>query len=431
MAGVWPDELDLEVTGIAQGGDGVGRWQGRTVFASGALPGEYVRVRLRDRQRSFARGETMAVLTTAPERRRSPCPLEDRCGAADWRWIDYSAQLRFKAAILQDQMLHIGGVEREVSAVHGMGALPLRPACAAGPGWSYRTTVELHAAGDKLGYFVPDSRRVVDLPQCCLHHALIDRALIDLRPLLNSSLGLRNVTLRCAPANGMVLAVVEAGTSLDRLARQWMAACPELQGVVQRHRSGFKLVRGQDYLIQELNGIRWHVGAGSFFQVNAEQTARLIERVADLLKVAPGERILDLFCGVGTFALPLAKAGARVTGVEVYAPAIEDARRSAELNNLQGLEWHAGSVEAILAGIAGPYDAAVLDPPRRGCDPLALRHLMRLRPERIVYVACHPGTLARDCKVLSEGGYTVERIEMIDLFPQTHHVESIVLLRKS
>jgi 23S rRNA (uracil1939-C5)-methyltransferase len=164
--------------------------------------------------------------------------------------------------------------------------------------------------------------------------------------------------------------------------------------------------------------------------VNAEQTALLIERVANLLQVAQGQRILDLFCGVGTFALPLAEAGARVTGVEVYAPAIEDARRSAELNNLQGLEWHAGPVEAVLARLAGPYDGAVLDPPRRGCDPAALQHLLRLRPERIVYVACHPGTLARDCKVLSEGGYTVERVEMIDLFPQTHHVESIVLLHR-
>jgi 23S rRNA (uracil1939-C5)-methyltransferase len=174
--------------------------------------------------------------------------------------------------------------------------------------------------------------------------------------------------------------------------------------------------------------LRWHVGAGSFFQVNDRQVPQLIERVRDQLRIASGQRVLDLFCGVGTFALPLARDGAQVTGVEAYAPAIEDARRSAALNDLKNCEWHAGPVEAVLEKVEGRYDGAVLDPPRRGCEPPAIRALLRLRPGRIVYVSCHPGTLARDCKLLAEGGYQVEQAEMIDLFPQTHHVESIVTL---
>src|SRR5687767_13738150 len=126
MAGAWPDVLELEVTGIAQGGDGVGRWQGRAVFASGALPGEQVRVRIYDRQRAFARGRVVEVLAAAPERITSPCPREQECGAASWRWIDYDAQLRYKAQILHEQLRHLGGVEVEVAAVHGM-APPHRP----------------------------------------------------------------------------------------------------------------------------------------------------------------------------------------------------------------------------------------------------------------------------------------------------------------
>jgi 23S rRNA (uracil1939-C5)-methyltransferase len=433
MAENWPDEIELHITSVAQHGYGVGRWQGRAVFAEGALPGEEVRVRLHDRQRSFARGVVSRVLKAAPERVPSPCPLEDRCGAAGWRWVEYDAQLRFKAAILEEQMRHLGGIDVEVAAVHGMRALPTGtgPRCAAGPGWDYRTTAEMHVANGRLGYFAPHSRQVADTPQCCLHHPLLDKALAALAALLQPESRIRSVTVRCAPSTGKLLAVLEGSGAFDKLAARWMERCPELSGVLQRDRSRTKLLRGDDHLIQELHGLRWHVGAGSFFQVNDRQTALLIERVRDLLRPQPGERMLDLFCGVGTFALPLARAGAHMTGVEVYAPAIEDARRSAALNELGPVEWHAGPVEAILGKLKGRFDGAVLDPPRRGCEPAALQQLLRLRPARIVYVSCHPGTLARDCKMLREGGYDVERAEMIDLFPQTHHVESIVLLRTS
>jgi 23S rRNA (uracil1939-C5)-methyltransferase len=153
MAQTWPDEVDLHLTAMAQGGDGVGRWEGRVVFATGGLPGERVRVRLRDRQRSFARGEVMAVLEVAPERVASPCPLEARCGAGDWRFIAYDAQLRFKAVILQDQLRQLGGVEVAVDVVHGM-AEPGEARAAAGihgPAWGYRTTAELHFARGMLG----------------------------------------------------------------------------------------------------------------------------------------------------------------------------------------------------------------------------------------------------------------------------------------
>lgn len=429
----WPDEIELQITGIAQGGDGVGRWEGRAVFAAGALPGERVRVRLHDRQRAFARGTVAAVLVAAPERIASSCPLEDRCGAADWRWITYDAQLRFKAAILVDQLRHIGGLEIAVAAAHGMAmdAPSGGSTCAAGRGWGYRATVELHGGEGKLGYFAPGSRRVIDIAQCCLHHPLIDEALATLRPLLQAEGMPRTVTLRCAPGDETVLAIVEGDGGCDTLARRWMEACPRLVGIVQRTRAGLRLVRGRDHLIQQIGDTRWRVSAGSFFQVNHRQTAMLIDRVVDLLRVTPGERLLDLFCGVGTFALPLARLGAQVTGVEAYTPAVEDARESARLNGVERVTWHVGPVERILAKLSAHFDGAVLDPPRRGCEPAALEQLARLRPARIVYVACHPGTLARDCKLLSAAGYVIERAEVVDLFPHTHHVESIVLLRHS
>lgn len=208
MAEVWPEELELELHGIAQGGDAVGRRQGRAVFAAGGLPGERVRVRLRDRQAAFARGQVIEVLDAVPERRASPCPLEERCGAADWRWIDYAAQLRYKQTILQEQFLHLGGLEVTVAHVHGMTAADTPgdgPQRDAGPGWGYRTTAELHIADGRAGYFAPNTRHVEDVPQCCLHHPLLNTAVAGLRGLLAAHPELRGVTIRCAPASGDML----------------------------------------------------------------------------------------------------------------------------------------------------------------------------------------------------------------------------------
>lgn len=424
---LWPDDLELDITGIAQGGDGVGRWQDHPVFAAGALPGERVHIRLTNQHTGFANGHVVEVLQPAIERIISPCPYEHLCGAADWRWIDYDAQLRFKATILHDQLLHLGGIDLPITEVHGMRGRT--PEDQRGPGWSYRTTAELHIAGTHLGYFRPNTHEIVDLPNCCLHHPLLNAALDALRPLLRSEYGLRGVTLRCAPVAGEVLAILDGDRPLQSLAHTWMAQFSPLVGVLQRQKKGLSVISGRDYLVQEVDGVRWHVSAGSFFQVNAWQIGQLIQRVCALIDPQPGERILDLFCGVGTFAIPLAQRKARVTGVESYKPAIEDARRSATLNNISNTTWQAGPVEALLAKLRPPWDAAVLDPPRRGCAPESLKHLLRLKPKRIVYVACHPGTLARDCKILCAGGYVVERAEVIDLFPQTHHVESIVVLR--
>src|SRR3954453_24074501 len=188
----WPDELDLHLTGIAQGGDGVGRWEGRPVFAAGGLPGEDVRVRLRDRHASFARGDVVAVTTAAPERIVSPCPFEAACGAAGWGWSAYPAQLSFKAAILQDQLQHLGGISIEVDTVHGMqdASGPVGRIGPADPAWHYRTTAELHVAGNRIGPFRTGSHDIADLPGCCLHHPLIDDALPTLRTLLTPDLGL-------------------------------------------------------------------------------------------------------------------------------------------------------------------------------------------------------------------------------------------------
>jgi 23S rRNA (uracil1939-C5)-methyltransferase len=416
----WPQELELELTSIAQGGDAVGRYEGRAVFAGGGLPGEQVRVRLYDRQKAFARGRVIEVLRPAPERIASPCPLETICGVADWRWIDPTAQREFKRAILQEQLQHIGGLEIEV--------LPVPTEVDQRTTWAYRTTAELHVANDQVGYFWPGSRRVADIPACCLHHPLINSALAALRPLLTAEVQLRGITVRCSPDSGEVVAILDGRGSLRELARRWRAAHPPLVGVV--HAAQRRTLDGRDWIERQVGSVRFRLSASSFFQVNAYQIERMVERVRTLLDPRPSARLLDLYCGVGLFALSLAADVAEVVGVEEWAPAIEDARRSAQLNRRANVAFQVGPAEQVIGKLTDYFDQVVLDPPRRGCAPEVLVALAQRQPERIVYVSCHPGTLARDCKQLSAAGYHITSAEMIDLFPHTHHVESIVRLER-
>ncbi|MBA3946976.1 MAG: 23S rRNA (uracil(1939)-C(5))-methyltransferase RlmD [Herpetosiphonaceae bacterium] len=429
----WSAELELELEGIAQGGAGVGHYLGRTVFAEGGLPGERVRVQLYDRQRAFARGRVVELLRTVPARITSPCPFESRCGAGDWRWVDRAEQLRWKQTILHDQLTHLGGL--------ALGELVIGATADPGDGWGYRTTAELHWAPGRghddpqapaLGYFVPGGREVADIPACCLHHPLLNLALAGLRPLLSAELPLRGVTVRCAPETGELMGVLDLqgapGAEVMALAQKWQAAVPALVGVVATVRGTEHTLTGRSWLWHMLDGVRLRMSAPSFFQVNAHVTPLLIERVRSLLLPAPHERLLDLFCGVGTFALPLARQWQEVVGIESFAPAIADARASAQANGLNNTRWHVGTAEQVVPRLHEHYDGVVLDPPRRGCEPAMLDALLALRPSRIVYVACHPGTLARDCKQLVAGGYQLSHAEVIDLFPQTHHVESIVRL---
>lgn len=415
----WPDELELELSAMAQGGDAVGRYEGRAVFASGGLPAELVRVRLHDRQKAFARGRVVEVLRTAPERIASPCPLENICGAANWRWLDPQAQREFKRSILAEQLRHIGGLD-----------VPVLPAPDADEraSWGYRTTAELHVSHDRIGYFLPGSRRVADIPACCLHHPLINDALAALRPLLSPDLDLRGVTLRCSPSSGDVIALLDGRGPLRELARRWRSAYKPLVGVVQAAQR--RVLDGRDWIERTVGGVRFRLSASAFFQVNAYQTERLVERVRVLLAPQPNTRLLDLYCGVGLFALSLAAEVAAVVGVEEWQPAIDDARRSARQNGLTNLSFTVGAAEQALDTLSEPFDRIVLDPPRRGCAPEVLAALARLEPERIVYVSCHPGTLARDCKQLAAAGYRITSAEIIDMFPHTHHVESIVRLER-
>ncbi|MGQ9829052.1 MAG: class I SAM-dependent RNA methyltransferase [Roseiflexus sp.] len=418
----WPDTLELILDGIAQGGEAVGHWQGRVVFAAGGIPGERVVVRLRERRETYARGGVVTVLVASPDR------VEPRLPGAShipWQHIAFSAQQRFRRQILADQLAKFAGVDPALVEATAPASKP----------WEYRSSARLHCEGRRVGYHAADTRLINEIDHDPLLHPTLNRALAALRDALADEPDDAqpfDVTLRVSEAHGYCIAAIRGRGERRRLAERWRLLCPMLAGVIFTVPPPHTAPPvGVDTLIEEVDDLTFLLRPTTFFQVNVAAATMLLHLIRAGLGDAAEGRLLDLYCGAGAFTLPLARAAVEVIGVEEYAGAVIDAERSAVVNRISNVNFIVGRAEAVLNSLKGSFDAVVLDPPRRGCHPRVRQALLDRAPRRIVYVSCHPATLARDLHTLIGGGYTVERVTPVDLFPQTPHVESVVVLVRS
>lgn len=416
------DTIQLQLESIAQGGEAVGRWKGRVVFAQGGLPGEVVLLRLTARQRTFARGVVERVLEPAVSRTEPRCSLFGDCGGCHWQYMDYPTQVALKRTIIVEQCQHLGRVaEPSVAA----------PLAMAEP-WGYRSTADLHLSlAGRVGFFAARSHRVVPLPSC----PLLVPALNDLLPhlqrlLLSLDQASRptGLTLRWSWAEQCALLLLEGGARQGavRLSDEMAGLVPE---VAWRNGRPVEVLRGRGFFHETLDDLPLRVSPTSFFQVNVPQARRLLQTVRTLLAPRLEDHLLDAYAGVGALSLPLLGTVGQVTAVESHAAAVADLRANVRRQvGVDQVEVLAGPVERVLPARGDSYDLTVLDPPRRGCSLAALQAVLAGRPRRIVYVSCHPGTLARDIRILTGGGYRLRSIQPVDLFPQTYHVESVALL---
>lgn len=415
----YPDELELKIERMAQGGDGVGRWEGRVVFATGGLPGERVRVRIHERKAGYARGTVVQVLTPSPDR------VEPRLPGADhipWQHIAYTAQLRFKQGILREQLAKFAKLPDA----------PVLPVLPAAQPWNYRNTTHLHVQGNRVGYYAAGTHQVIDLEEDPLLLPVLNDALRELRALLaDVTAGVEAVTLRASATEGRTVALVRGTGDLEELARRWQARVPSLTGIIHTTPTPADPSRSAVMLREELGGVVFVLTPNSFFQSHTAQAETLLRVVRAGLALQPGERLLDAYSGVGTFALPLARAVREVVAIEENRYAVADGEHSAHLNNITNVRFITAPVERALPLLDAPFDAVVLDPPRRGCHPAALQALGAQRPPRIAYVSCHPGILGRDLRALLDAGYRLVEVQPVDLFPQTPHIECVALLRRA
>jgi len=406
--GVNPIVSNFEATveKLVYGGDGLARLEGRVVFAPFVLPGERIRVETWREQPGLVRAHTLEVLEPAAERVAAPCPVFGRCGGCHYQHAPYEYQLTAKRAILADQLRRLGKMEP-----------PEQIAMAAAEPWGYRNRVQLHIDGaqgaPRLGYREAGSHSLCETGHCPIASPKINEAIHALAGMVRDPRWPRFVrSIEIFTDERQVqLNVLDTGQPVARRFFDWCAV--QIPGLVEG---------ALDY-----QG-RFRVSRNSFFQVNRF----LLEKSVELaLEGAEGETALDLYAGVGLFSLELARGFKEVTAVESGSGAVRNLVFNAERAGLANLRAEQRMAEEYLQKLERAPDFVLLDPPRAGLGKVMVRRLAELRPRQVTIVSCDPATLARDLAGLTAAGYRVEQMTLVDLFPQTFHLETVVRLGRS
>jgi 23S rRNA (uracil1939-C5)-methyltransferase len=446
---------EITVEDLSHCGEGIGRLDGEVIFVAGGLPGDQLRIRLRQRHRGHWQAEIAGVIVASPDRRRPPCILADHCGGCSLQPLSDPAQARWKETMVSQTLRRLAAVEGLVRPI----LVAPRPL-----GYRNRAILPLERTDDgtlRAGYYRRGSHRIVNLNRCPVLDPRIDRLIQPLKEDLESSGwpvdrhgggGLRHLALRVGDTSGEVLITLVAADErlpgLEAMASQWMdrwsevvGVCLNLQPDATNRLFGERTVclAGRLWLVEGFAGLRYRIGADTFFQVNTHQA----EVVVPLLQAAfqpqiedqPGD-LVDAYCGIGTYSLPLARQGWRVHGLEQHAASVDLARRNTRLNGLEDrARFECTPVGAVLAERLREPSAAVaklfVDPPRKGLEADVLSAIIEACPPRIAYLSCDPATLARDlARLRDQGPYTIESVQPIDFFPNTSHVECLAVLQR-
>lgn len=428
-------KLSLSVNQLDHLGAGIAQHQGKVVFIPGALPDETVTVQLTEQKKNYARAKLIKVDTPSSERVAPECPHYHTCGGCDLQHMSLSGQREHKEAALLDIMAKFAGAEGGT----------LSPALT-GEGWHYRRRARLATLFDKntknlsLGFRAASSSNVVPISQCQVLAKPLSDLIVPFAKLLNqltAKASLGHLELIAAD-NGhfAVLRITKALNDKDLAKLSAFAEQHQIHICLQDNEGQFQGV-GAELVLPvyqllddkaESDAVSLSFTPGNFVQVNGQINKAMVAQAMDWLAPALDERILDLFCGMGNFSLPLAKMGADVIGVEGVAEMVTQARVNAKANNLDKLTFFHGDLSADLSlePWMGKIDKLLLDPARAGAFE-SLQWLKKMKPRKVVYVSCNPASLARDSAVLLERGYRLQQLGLIDMFPQTHHIEAMAL----
>jgi 23S rRNA (uracil1939-C5)-methyltransferase len=410
--------LDLLIERLTYGPDALAHHEGCVVFAPLVAPGDRVRARIVEERRGFLRAETTDVVRAGPDRVEPRCPVFGRCGGCQWQHVATTAQRAAKRDLVAEQLARLGGL-RDAD---------VRPTRAPAAAWGYRARITLLAEGRRLGFRRTRSRALVEIDEC---------AIAD--PVLVAHLGVARtwaaavrtaplrVTLAAAPGGVVLSATLRARPSEVDVAatEELLAGAATVRGAVLAGGGERMVVGDPDLRVPVERDLVLEVPADAFTQVNPAANLLVVATVLELGAFRAGEHALDLYCGAGNFALPLARRGVDVEGIERSPVAVAAARANAGRLGLASARFTCDAVAAALARLpSAPLDAVVLDPPRGGAAGAA-RTLAARRAARILYVSCDPATLARDARTLVGAGYRLGRVQPLDVFSQTYHVETV------
>ena len=409
----------LRPSAPAHGGAVVASEEGRTYFVSYALPGELVEAPPGSRRRGVVFTRAERVVEESPFRVAPPCPYFGACGGCQWQHAAYPQQLAMKRRVVEDIWARAGLRLPRDTPLAGMD----EP-------WHYRIRGEFEGVygdgGFSFGFHRARSHAVLPISRCPIHDIRINQALEAFRAVISERrlAGVQNLLLTVEPAgNGVLWRLRFKGPPAAPLPADFG------RDVAERLP---QLVLLDDTMDLSFWNLRFRVASDTFVQTNHRQMLTLYRLALDMLEPARQPAVLDLYAGIGTLSVAAAVEGAAVMAVESNPRAVTLARLNARINSAPRISFLVGAVEQALQRVRlGEYTAAILDPPRAGCEPAAIAQLLRLGPGRIVYISCEPSTHARDIAALVRGGYRVRRAAIVDMFPQTYHVETVALLERA
>lgn len=455
------DIIELTIEKLVYGGRGLAHHNNRAVFVDAAIPGERVMARASRVKKDFAEARLLEVLEPSQHRVIAPCRYNDYCGGCNWQFIEYEKQLEHKHAIVEELLHHIGKVAD----------VPVHPALPAPQALGYRNKMEFSFSDKRwllpeeldnkkdyehfaLGLHVPGTfDKIINIDGCLLQHERGNEILKEVKEYARGS-GLPVYGLRSHQGFWRYLVLrhshyfdewmVNIVTSEERepelrtlasILRDRFGNIESLVQSINTRRGGTAIAERENVLLgrssirDKIGKFTFEISAQSFFQTNTAMAERLYEQVRDLASLTGKETVIDLYCGIGTISILLAPLASLVIGMDISESSIQDARKNCELNGIYNCEFLCGDVKALLSRAAFHPDLLIADPPRAGIHKKVIEQILYLMPDKIIYVSCNPSTLARDLALLNER-YLVGEVQPLDLFPNTHHVETVVLLEQ-
>ncbi|MFB9757511.1 23S rRNA (uracil(1939)-C(5))-methyltransferase RlmD [Ectobacillus funiculus] len=444
--------IDAVFEDVTHDGAGVAKVNGYPIFVPYGLPGEEAKVKVIKVKKNYAFGRLVELYKESPYRQEAPCPVYKQCGGCQLQHVSYGGQLQIKEKQVRDVMARIGGLKD----------VTIHPVLGMEHPWLYRNKAQVpigeREGGLVAGFYRQGTHDIIDI-EACLIQVEENDVLIQRVKQICSKHGvrayneklhkgtLRHVMVRYGQVTGDIMLVFITRSdelpNKQAMIKEITAAFPNIKSIVQNvneKRTNVifgektKLLWGSEYIYDYIGNVKFAISARSFYQVNPVQTKVLYEKALEYAKLTGEETVIDAYCGIGTISLFLAQKAKHVYGVEIVPEAIEDANRNAELNGIKNVEFAVGEAEKVIPnwyeqGVQA--DVIVVDPPRKGCDESLLETIIAMKPKRVVYVSCDPATLARDLRILEDGGFKTAEVQPVDMFPQTMHVENVAVLERS
>ena len=476
------DEFELEITDLGSTGEGIGKIDGYTLFVKDALIGDKVRVKVMKTKKNYGYARMLEIIKPSEYRVEPECPVARQCGGCQLQHCSYEKQLSWKEEKVANCLRRIGGVpvyteeeyrkyknaegqQNAENTAESKTPIIMEPILRMDKPVHYRNKAQFPVGYDKdgnpvAGFYAGRTHSIIPQTDCLIQHECnkqIVETVLEFMKKYNvtaydekKNRGIvRHILTRVGKATGEVMVCLVINAKKLPHSEEFVEMIKncginlEIKSItvnINRENTNVILgekvetLYGQSYIEDYIGDIKYRISPLSFYQVNPEQTKKLYQTALEFADIKEGEVVWDLYCGIGTISLFMAREAAKVCGVEIVPQAIEDAKQNAKLNNITNAEFFVGAAEDVVptqyekSGGRLRADVVTLDPPRKGCDEKLLDTVVKMAPSRIVYVSCDPGTLARDVKVLTDKGYEVKRVRACDMFGGSFHVETVVLL---